>query len=570
MSVGRVSKYLEGSTASQISWQCGIYLRLSREDGDKLESDSIANQRKIIDRYLEKYPELEVYDTYIDDGYTGTNFNRPDMTRLLDDIKNRKVNCMIVKDLSRFGRNYHETGRYLEVVFPLLKLRFISVNDNIDSYSNPQSIKNSTVSFKNVMNDEYARDISAKIRSSFNAKRKHGDYIGSIALYGYLKDPNDHHKLIIDEEAAENVRLIYRLFLDGFSIYNIALKLKELGILNPTDYKTSKGINNNNKLKFKRENTGWSTQTIRRMLKNPMYVGTMVQGTQQTISHKVRKIVAVPKEKYFIKEGTHEPIIDRETFDKVQERFKHDTWQQKGLGDQVKNDIDTGAIYVGYIRCHECGRAMQRTGCMDKNNPLYYFVCGSYLQWKDCSRHAIRVKKLNGIVLDAIKRYISLGLELESILQTIKDKKSDNLAVIELRREIKECEKQREQALKFQNDLYMDLKSEIISREQYMIFKREYSEKISILDARIKMLQEKIEESSFESLTRNNLFADLKKYENITTLSRAVIVDLIEMIYVYNDGGVSIKFHFNDEFARAVKIVESYTDIETVAKFKSN
>ncbi len=569
MSLGRVSKYVERSVANQISWQCGIYLRLSREDGDKLESDSIANQRKIIDRYLEKYPELEIYDTYIDDGYTGTNFNRPNMTRLLEDIKSRKVNCLIVKDLSRFGRNYHETGRYLEVVFPLLKLRFISVNDNIDSYSNPQSIKNSTVSFKNVMNDEYARDISSKIRSSFNAKRKHGDYIGSVALYGYLKDPNDHHKLIIDEEAAENVRLIFRLFLDGLSIYNIALKLKELGILNPTDYKTSKGINNNNKLKFKRENTGWSTQTIRRMLKNPMYIGTMVQGTHQTISHKVRKCIAVPKENYIIKEGTHEPIIDNETFDKVQERFKHDTWQHKGLGEQVKNDLETGAIYVGYIRCHECGRAMQRTGCMDKNNPLYYFVCGSYLQWKECSRHAIRVKKLNEIVLEAIKKYVSLGLELESILQTIKDKKFDNIAVIELRREIAECEKQREQALKFQNELYIDLKSEMISREQYMIFKREYTEKISILDARIKMLQEKIEESSLECINKNNLFMDLKKYENITTLSRAVIVDLVEMIYIYNDGGVSIKFNFHDEFARAVKIVESYTDIETVAKFKS-
>ena len=176
MSIGRTSKYdIANLTAGKPStWKCGIYLRLSREDGDKMESDSIINQRKIIDRYLEKNQDIDIFDVYTDDGYTGTNFDRPDMTRLLDDIKARKVNCLIVKDLSRFGRNYHETGRYLEVVFPLLRLRFISVNDNIDSYKNPQSMKNSTVSFKNVMNDEYARDISSKIRSSFNAKRKRG------------------------------------------------------------------------------------------------------------------------------------------------------------------------------------------------------------------------------------------------------------------------------------------------------------------------------------------------------------------------------------------------------------
>lgn len=258
MSVGRVSKYIESGSASQVIWKCGVYLRLSREDGDELESDSIANQRKIIERYLGKNPDLEIFDTYIDDGFSGTNFNRPALTKLLDDIKNRKVNCLIVKDLSRFGRNYHETGRYLEVVFPLLRLRFISVNDNIDSYKNPQSIINSTVSFKNVLNDEYARDISSKIRSSFNAKRKKGDYIGSFPLYGYLKDPNDHHKLIIDEEAAENVRLIYQMFLEGFSIYNIAIKLEKMGILNPTEYKISKGIGANYSPRFKSENNGWS------------------------------------------------------------------------------------------------------------------------------------------------------------------------------------------------------------------------------------------------------------------------------------------------------------------------
>ena len=246
MAAGRISKYTN-STPEAHEWRCGVYLRLSREDGDKLESDSIVNQRKIIDRYLAKNDDLNVYDFYIDDGFTGSNFERPGLKKLMEDIRNRKINCILVKDLSRFGRNYYETGRYLEVVFPLLQVRFIAVNDFIDSYKDPQSCQNASASFKNVMNDEYCKDISRKVRSSFLAKKKRGEYLGSVALYGYRKDPEDRHKLLIDPEAAETVKLIYRLFAEGYSIYNIGLQLDERGIPNPTKYKQLKGIKTNTK-----------------------------------------------------------------------------------------------------------------------------------------------------------------------------------------------------------------------------------------------------------------------------------------------------------------------------------
>lgn len=566
MSIGRISKYEDGALAKKtITWKCGIYLRLSREDGDKIESDSIINQRKIIDRYVEKNPDINIVDVYTDDGYTGTNFNRPDMMRLLEDIKAGKINCLIVKDLSRFGRNYHETGRYLEVVFPLLRLRFISVNDNIDSYKNPQSMKNSTVSFKNVMNDEYARDISSKIRSSFNAKRKRGEYIGTYPLYGYNKDPEDRHKLVIDAEAAENVRLIFKLFLDGVSIYNIAQRLNELGIYNPTAYRLSKGLKTNTKLRFDCEYSGWSTQTIRRMLKNQMYVGNMVQGKYQTISHKVRKAVSVPKEKYIIKEGTHEAIIDIDTFDKVQKRFERDMWQHKNIIESTsksdisieKNDLITGAIYVGYIKCADCGRAMQKNGYIKRGISFYYFICGSYLQWKQCARHALRVNKLNEIVLTLIQYYVSIAIVADKFLQEIKNRPIADLTSSRLHKEIKACEFEREKILRFQNDLYVDFKNNIISKDQYFHFKKTYLDKINEIDSKLIKLNNELNKSTPCSLAENSFVTAFKKHQNITVLTRNVIEELINMIYVEHDGGIRIEFNFKDAFEDAIEIIET-------------
>lgn len=563
MNLGRHSKYDTSNFSTKKSnvWKCGIYLRLSREDGDKIESDSIINQRKIIDRYLEKNQDIDIYDIYTDDGYTGTNFNRPNMTRLLEDIKTRKVNCLIVKDLSRFGRNYHETGRYLEVVFPLLQLRFISVNDNIDSYKNPQSMKNSSVSFKNVMNDEYARDISSKIRSSFNAKRKRGEYIGTYALYGYEKDPQDRHKLIINEEAAQNVRLIFQMFANGVSIYNITQQLNDLGIQNPTSYRLSKGLKTNQKLIFDSEYSGWSTQTIRRMLKNRMYVGDMVQGKTQTISHKVRKSVPIPQENFIIKEGTHEPIIDKATFEKVQARFSRDTWQHKGTVKlTAKDELETGAIYVGYIKCADCGRAMQKNGYKKNGISFYYFICGSYLQWKQCSRHALRVNKLNEVVLTVIQQYVAIAVEVDNLLHNIQNNLATDLTTARLKNKLKLCEFEREKIVRFQNDLYLDFKNEIISKDQYIHFKKDYSEKIAELDLKITKINDELKHSNPYTASQNSFVETFKKYQNITTLTRDVIEELIKMIYVEHGGGIRIEFNFKDAFKEAVDILVANSD----------
>ena len=195
-------------------WNVAVYLRLSSDDGDKEESNSITNQKELINFYLKKEKDFKIKDYYIDDGFTGTDFERPDFKRLLVDMKNGKINTIVVKDLSRLGRNYIEVGNYLEEIFPLYNIRFIAVNDNIDSYKDPKSMNNVVVPFKNLMNDEYARDISNKVRSVLDTKKNKGEFIGSIAPYGYIRNPKDIHKFIIDKYAAKIVKKIFRMILE--------------------------------------------------------------------------------------------------------------------------------------------------------------------------------------------------------------------------------------------------------------------------------------------------------------------------------------------------------------------
>lgn len=551
MAAGRISKYAV-SFSETPEWHCGVYLRLSREDGDKLESDSIVNQRKIVDRYLSKNDDLNVYDFYIDDGFTGSNFDRPALKRLLEDIKSRKVNCILVKDLSRFGRNYYETGRYLEVVFPLLQVRFIAINDFIDSYKDPQSCQNASASFKNVMNDEYCKDISRKVKSSFQAKKKRGEYLGAVALYGYRKDPEDRHKLLVDPEAAETVRLIYRLFAEGYSIYNIGLQLDERGIPNPTKYKQLKGIKDNHKLG---QSGGWSSQTIRRILQNEMYLGKMIQGKSRKVSPRLKTLVAVPKENFIVVEGTHEAIITEGEFQKARERFGRDSWQVRGAR-ELKEDFITGALFVGMMKCADCGRAMQRTGRMDGDNPLYYFVCGTYRQWRQCTRRAIRVKKLAETVLKTIQLLVGIAVDMEKLLQAIEKSPSKAQALSELSREIEMRERQREKLLRLQNDLYLDLKNELLSKEQYLYFREDYKKQITFLEEQIKKLRERYAAEE-ENLAHNCFVETFKRYRTITTLSREVLSELIETIYVEKDGKLKIIFRFQDEFQRALSITRS-------------
>lgn len=263
------------------------YSRLSREDGDKMESDSIRNQKDLIADYAAQRG-IRIVSEYTDDGYSGTNFDRPNFQRMMEDVKKKKINCIIVKDLSRLGRNYIETGRYLEKIFPFLGVRFIAINDHYDSVDESGDADQIVIPFKNLINDAYCRDISIKIRSQLDVKRKNGKFIGSFAAYGYLKDPNDKNHLIIDEAAAEIVRTIFGLKLNGFSAQRISERLEEMQVAPPLEYKRMCGFNFNSGFRSGRK-PKWSIVTVNRILRNELYIGTMVQGKNRKINYKVKQ-----------------------------------------------------------------------------------------------------------------------------------------------------------------------------------------------------------------------------------------------------------------------------------------
>ena len=362
---------------------CG-YFRLSREDGDKSESDSIKNQRILVRDYASKNG-FTLIEEYVDDGFTGTNFNRPSFLRLWEDIKAERINCVIVKDLSRLGRNYIEMGKYLTQWFPQFGVRIIAINDNYDSSDEQNTSNQIIVPFKNLINDAYCRDMSIKVRSQLDMKRKMGKFIGSFAAYGYEKDEKDHNKLVIDETAGKVVEMIFNMKLDGYSTLRIVQKLDELGIPTPLEYKRACGKNFNSGFRSKLDSK-WSVSSVNRILKNEIYTGTMVQGKHRKINYKVKKSVDVSKQDWIRVENTHEAIVPRGLFEVVQRLMEKDT--------RVSPNCESVYALSGLVKCADCGQNMIRRMTSRAGKKYYYYYCTTYKYHGGCSSHNISEKVL--------------------------------------------------------------------------------------------------------------------------------------------------------------------------------
>lgn len=551
----RYDEYLkrkQGSFVSSVQWKAAEYLRISREDGDKEESDSIGSQKDITHEYVEQNDDIVFVDEYIDDGWTGTNFDRPDFERMVSDIKNGAVNCIIVKDLSRLGRNYILVGQYLEMIFPLLNIRFISVVDRIDSVKDPASINNALVSFKNVMNDEYCRDISNKVRASLDRKRGKGEFIGSFASYGYAKDPEDRHHLVIDPIAAEVVRSIYQWFLGGMSIIGIAKKLNRLGVPNPTMYKKQLGLN----YRHPEGELGdglWPDSSVKRILKNRIYTGDMVQSKTKIKSYKVQVCTNVPEEKWVIVPDTHEAIIPREQFETVQQLLRRDTRTAPGAAHI--------SIFGGYIRCADCRRAMGKKSAVQPYKKYYYYVCQTFRKGGKaaCTKHTIREEKLYQAVLTTIQAQIQLAVSMDDVLQELKAKDIRARRSSRLEAMLEGKKQEHAKISQFKIDLYPDWKSGIISKSEYLSLKEKFDKQLEQIEEAAANIEEEIKQYRETASVENQFIKHFLKYRNITELSREVIVELIEMIYVHEGGTITIDFKYQDEYQRLLDLLEEHT-----------
>ncbi|WZL72466.1 recombinase family protein [Clostridiaceae bacterium 35-E11] len=513
---------------NKTDFKAAVYCRLSREDEDSFESESIKNQRDLLRKYVLNQG-WKLVDIYIDDGYTGTNFNRPDFQRLIKDIEKGKINLVITKDLSRLGRDYISTGYYLEKYFPEKDIRYIALNDAIDTFAS--SAGNDISPFKSVINDMYARDISNKVRSVMDTKKREGKFIGAFAPFGYKKDLNDKNKLVIDQEVAPIIKRIFHMYLKDHGISNIAHTLNSERIMTPTEYKARK-----TNYKGTASTNLWTHATVRSILQNPTYKGCMTQNKQKKVSYKSKKHKLLPEGCWVVVDHTHEPIIDPKTFDDVQKLRKRKNNENYNGKKELK-------LFSGFVFCGDCGSYMT----YNKTSAAYYLICSRYKRHTSeyCTRHAIKEDDLKEIILDDIKTFVDYSVDKQKLLKEAKNStgKSPKNQVLQ---EIKMLEIKLTEIKKAVRNLYTDKVKGIIDEEEFIEIKKEFAKEKDVLNKRYEWLQKKHEAYTDRKSEVERMAASVEEVINIKELNRYILEQLIAQIEIYEDQQVKIHYTFKN------------------------
>ena len=528
-------------------WNATLYLRLSRDDGDKEESNSITGQRELLRDYISQRPEFREYAVRVDDGFSGSTFERPSFQKMVEDVKAGRTDCIIVKDLSRFGRNYLDAGEYIEKIFPFLGVRFIAVNDNYDSLGDKKASDDLIIPFKNLINEAYCRDISVKIRSQLEIKRKNGQFLGSFAAFGYLKDEQNKNKLVVDQYAADIVRVIFKWKLEGVSPQDIADALNKLGVLSPMEYKRSLGMKFTTSFKTNSKAL-WSAGTVIRVLKNPIYTGVLIQGKETTPSYKVHKRVTKDESEWSVIEDSHEAIISKIDFDSVQKVLKCDTRRSPG-GKAV-------GLFSGMIFCGDCGASMVRKTVPAGEKKYVYYICSAHKQDKSCSPHRIRDITLEEIVLDSLKQHISEVVDMSELLEITDTAPLRTAQAQKVQRQLDKKHEEYEKLQKLLMSLYENLADDIIDREEYTRLKASFTVRADEGEKQMDALREQLEDIHNHG-TENAWMNEFIKRQGLTTLDRAVVVALIDKILIHSNDAVEIIYRWQDEFAWQLDILRS-------------
>ena len=519
------------------------YYRLSKEDRNKSNlsvSDSIENQRKLVEDYAAANG-ITIVDEAIDDGYTGTNFDRPGFQYVLECLESGKANTVIVKDLSRLGREYIEMGRYIEMMFPEMNVRFIAINDSFDT-SNKKDSDDFMFPMKNIMNENYCRELSKKLRRQFKIQRENGEFINNFAPYGYMRDPQDKHHLIIDENTSEVVVGIFEMCLHGVSPARIANYLNEHDIISPYEYKRTFS---NYKSGFKGAGEGvWNHNTVRRILKNTVYTGQLCQGKTTTVSYKVKKVKDVAKEDWSVVENAHDAIIPKCIFDVAQKVLSRDI--------RISDTEQEVQPLAGFVFCGDCGKALTRRNVKRGNKIFHYYICSTYKRKKDCTLHNMSQEKLEEAVLKAIQMQMQVLVDLEKLVTDIDNQVITSSKIRKLEKQIAQKEQELEKNQNAAVRLYDSYVEDLISREDYKMMKEKYVIRVKEIEVAIKSLEN--EKAAIEN-NSNDTFSWMQRlleYREIDTLSHEVVATLIDRVEVFEDKRVQITFSFKNQLDELV------------------
>lgn len=532
-------------------YSVALYLRLSRDDrdgdGGKTESNSISSQRDMLRSYVRKQDNMEIYDIYADDGFSGTSFDRPEFKRMMKDIEAGNVDCVIVKDLSRLGRDYIEAGRLIQKTFPAFSVRFIALTDRFDSLTADDNETSLVVPVKNFVNDSYARDISCKVRSHLKMKREKGDFTGAFAFFGYKKSCENRNRLVPDDYAAAIVKKIFAWKIDGYSNLAIAGLLNGFGILSPMEYRKMRGE------KFQ---TGfatgiqskWSAVAVKRILTNENYTGTLVQGKEEKVNYKVRKSIRKPEEEWTKVQEAHEAIISKEDFEIVQNLLKIDT--------RAGNGKKRAHMYAGLLFCGDCREPMIRRVNRYKEEERVSFICPTRNRGGGCSRHRISREELERLVLSGLRQQISLFLDKDKVVSSIEQMEVNFEEVAAFDKEIGRLRNEQDKYLNLQAGLYEDLKKRIITEEDFKNFREIYEKRYQELQQAAARQEETIKKLFRSGIAAGRNLERMKNIMQIADLDRTILVSFIKRILVYEDKRVYLEFRYKEQFSGALMLAD--------------
>ena len=528
-----------------------IYVRLSIENSGKDDDgDSIANQISFCKAYLAEHTDLKLYDIYEDNGEKGTNFDRPEFKRMMDDIRSGKVKCVLVKDLSRFGRDYIEAGEYLEKIFPFMGIRFISITDGYDSLTCDDAEGALMIPLKNMINDVYAKDISRKIITSFRARQEKGEFLPAFAPYGYVKSKEVAYRYEIDQETAPYVRMIFEWKAEGVSHNEICKRLNDMGAVTPARRKVDLGIWRAEKYKH----TVWHGRTIIDIMKNTTYTGCIVYGRIPKSLYEGIKMHRAPEEEWRYVPDAHEPIISQELFDKVQkmfadraEKFKAKMDENAPLRELVTNH------FKGKIYCGDCGKRMRFVKPTDKRYPVdqdhAVYVCGGYIDsgYSRCSRHSIRYPVVADAVLAAINMQLELALKQEQLIRQMRGSVREKSLIDKyvgqinyLSQELKKINNKRE-------SLFENFAEGILDEAEYQFAKKKYDDEAAEIERKLTVEKaKKVQLDDILSLSNEWLEA-IHKAENITEIDAGLVKHLVSSVKIFEDNRIEVKLNFGDQ-----------------------
>ena len=509
-------------------YNVGLYIRLSKEDGEKRESESITNQKSLLLQYV-KENNLKVYDIYIDDGFSGTNFDRPAFKRLISDIESKKINMVITKDMSRLGRDYIGTGELVEKYFPSKGVRYIALTDNIDTYLDNSN--NDIAPFKAIMNDMYAKDISKKIKSSLRAKQKEGKWVGGRTPFGYDQDKDDKNHLVINAEQAIIVKKIFNMSLEGLSYFKIAKKLTEENVKTPVQY-----YNFEWKSHYNLNYGQWHAKTIQDILTNRNYTGDLVQNKRSKINYKIKKIVKNNNNDYIVVKNTHEAIIDKDIFDEVQKKLP------KNVGRCEKKEIH---LLDGLLHCGDCGHRISVTPRRKKDNRCYT-ICNyyrTYMKQRLCTTHSNNYDTLEKIIINSLKEqylnYIDKKSIKEEALKNIN--KKDKISII---KEITILESEIKRINDNLDNIYLDKLNKKIPLEQFDRLSIKLNNELKLKTKRL--IEHNNIKNNQENININNKKIEeyINKFLSMESIDRELIVNLIDRIEIFEDKTINVKVTF--------------------------